>query len=270
MKFHSAVSKSFVDLQRGKQIHCHIKVELLRRRSSVAVVVVVAGITGFHAICNQCRNNMAVSLISQKLKQRCLLADSFPVAPSLFSFRAWHARQVSSRRLRVRVSRGGSLWICWISKNLVLAGLLLNRVAGVRRSALSFGNAKHFRRATRTINCCGKVLSAQKFKAKFSLNARAHFYLGFIMLSYATFRSHTNTRTLRGLCIESNDYTLTFCFSSVRCKIMPGPKKLAKPNTISRLSADLLLLSARLPFLFPLSKRRQPGLCCDMACHRSY
>lgn len=270
MKFHSAVSKSFVDLQRGKQIHCHIKVELLRRRSSVAVVVVVAGITGFHAICNQCRNNMAVSLISQKLKQRCLLADSFPVAPSLFSFRAWHARQVSSRRLRVRVSRGGSLWICWISKNLVLAGLLLNRVAGVRRSALSFGNAKHFRRATRTINCCGKVLSAQKFKAKFSLNARAHFYLGFIMLSYATFRSHTNTRTLRGLCIESNDYTLTFCFSSVRCKIMPGPKKLAKPNTISRLSADLLLLSARLAFLFPLSKRRQPGLCSDMACHRSY
>lgn len=146
------------------------------------------------------------------------------------------------------VCREEPLWICWISKNLVLAGMLQNRVLGVRRSALSFGNAKHFRRATRTINCCGKVLSAQKFKAKFSLNARAHFYLGFIMLSYATL-PHTH----KVLCIESNDYTLTLCFSSV-CKMMPRPKKLAKPNTISRLSADLLLLLSHLPLLFPLIK----------------
>lgn len=172
---------------------------------------------------------MAVSLISQKQRQRRLLADSFPVAPSLFSFRAWHARQVSSRRLRVRVCvcGEGSPWICWISKNLVLAGLLLNRVAGVRRSALSFGNAKHFRRATRTINCCGKVLSAQKFKAKFSLNARAHFYLGFIMLSYATFRSHTHRHThehLQAFVLRVMITRLRFAFLLCAAKLCPGQR----------------------------------------------
>lgn len=108
----------------------------------------------------------------------------------------------------------------------------------VRRSALSFGNAKHFRRATRTINCCGKVLSAEKFKAKFSLNARAHFYLGFIMLSYATL-PHTHTHT--GLCIESNDYTLTFCFSSVCAKLCQA-KEIGRSENYKPLISRFALL----------------------------
>lgn len=117
---------------------------------------------------------MAVSftyfpLISQKesLPQHPQLGDSFRLKckprgnlfhspPLPLPQCVWQARRRPAKDL-----------LCLSQKTWSLAGCCCCCSYFASHGALSFGNAKHFRRATRTINCCGKVLSVEKFRPKF-------------------------------------------------------------------------------------------------------